>query len=187
MKICVLGGLFDPPHNAHKAIAEVAIKQIEPDIFYFIPNGKPPQKNDAKTADKDRIEMIRLLSGEVLNSKILLYEMGKTTPSYTIETVEYLYDLHPNLSELIWLIGSDWHGKLSTWKDYDRLKNLCTFIVFERPNFPVGDGKKGCLKDFQPMDISSTDIRGGRYSDISSVVPESIANYIKNKGLYNVR
>jgi len=185
MKICVLGGFFDPPHNAHKEIAKSAMRQFEPDIFYFIPNGKSPHKTDFVASEEDRIEMVNLLSDEVLDSKILLYEMEKTTQSYTIETVEYLYDLHPNLSKLIWLIGSDWCGKLSAWKDYEKLNQLCKFVVFKRPNFPASEGTEGL--DFQPMDISSTDIRDGKYHDISSVVPKSIANYIKNKGLYNVR
>ena len=47
MKIGILGGTFDPPHNAHLEIAKRAIKQFDLDKVIFIPSGNPWQKKDA--------------------------------------------------------------------------------------------------------------------------------------------
>ena len=47
MKIGILGGTFDPPHNAHLEIAKRSIKQFDLDKVIFIPSGNPWQKKDA--------------------------------------------------------------------------------------------------------------------------------------------
>ena len=46
MKITgILGGTFDPPHNAHYEIAQRAIDQYSLDRVIFIPTGSPWQKD----------------------------------------------------------------------------------------------------------------------------------------------
>ena len=44
MNIGVLGGTFDPPHEAHLRIAERSIEQFDLDKVIFIPSGNPWQK-----------------------------------------------------------------------------------------------------------------------------------------------
>ena len=51
--IGVLGGTFDPPHNAHYEIAERAIEQYNLEKVVFIPSGTPWQK-DTTTSFEDR-------------------------------------------------------------------------------------------------------------------------------------
>ena len=46
MKIGILGGTFDPPHQAHLEIANRSIKQFTLDKVIFIPSGNPWQKKD---------------------------------------------------------------------------------------------------------------------------------------------
>ena len=42
--IGVLGGTFDPPHEAHLKIAERSLNQFKLDKIIFIPSGNPWQK-----------------------------------------------------------------------------------------------------------------------------------------------
>ena len=59
-KIGILGGTFDPPHNAHYEIARRAIVQFQLERVIFIPSGTPWQK-DSKTSFEDRYKMTNLL------------------------------------------------------------------------------------------------------------------------------
>ena len=63
MNIGVLGGTFDPPHDAHLRIAERSIDQFTLDKVIFIPSGNPWQKKEA-TPYRHRYEMTKILIGD---------------------------------------------------------------------------------------------------------------------------
>ena len=60
MKIGILGGTFDPPHNAHKEIANRALEQFGLEKILFIPSGISWQKNGVSDYES-RYNMTRLL------------------------------------------------------------------------------------------------------------------------------
>ena len=47
MKIGILGGTFDPPHNAHLEIANRSLMQFDLDKVVFMPTGNPWQKKSS--------------------------------------------------------------------------------------------------------------------------------------------
>ena len=59
MNIGVLGGTFDPPHDAHLRIAERSIDQFALDKVIFIPSGNPWQKKDT-TSYRHRLSLIHI-------------------------------------------------------------------------------------------------------------------------------
>ena len=57
----IMGGTFDPVHNAHLALARQAYEQFSLDEIWMLPNGRPPHKRDSRQADVEcRMEMLRL-------------------------------------------------------------------------------------------------------------------------------
>ena len=86
MNVGVLGGTFDPPHEAHIRIAERSIEQFYLDKVVFIPSGNPWQKKDA-TSFKHRYEMTKILVKESKSFEISDIENSERKPSYTFETL----------------------------------------------------------------------------------------------------
>ena len=61
MKTGILGGTFDPVHNAHLKIAGQALNQLELDEILFIPTSHTPLKEDAIiTPVEHRVKMLEL-------------------------------------------------------------------------------------------------------------------------------
>ena len=61
MKIGILGGTFDPPHNGHLALAQAAMDVLELDEVIFVPARRNPLKRgDRAIPAKHRLEMLRL-------------------------------------------------------------------------------------------------------------------------------
>lgn len=61
MKIGILGGTFDPIHNAHIEIAKAALEQFELDKVVLMPTPNPPHKDKNKiTGNFHRANMIKL-------------------------------------------------------------------------------------------------------------------------------
>ena len=96
MKIGILGGTFDPPHNAHLEIAKRAIKQFDLDKVIFIPSGNPWQKKDA-TPFIHRYEMTKILIERSNKFEISDVEKSEDVPSYTVDTLTKLNHKKDNL------------------------------------------------------------------------------------------
>tara|TARA_B100000963_G_scaffold343701_1_gene345811 strand:+ start:93 stop:656 length:564 start_codon:yes stop_codon:yes gene_type:complete len=187
MKIGVLGGTFDPPHDAHLKIAERSIEQFSLDKVIFIPSGNPWQKKDA-TSYRHRYEMTKILIENTNYFEISDIENSEKNPSYTFETLNKLN--HPK-EKLYFILGSDAAINIKTWKNYKLLPNLTNFLIALRSednidvlensfpfNYEIISGDK--------LDLSSTKLRNElKVKNIEdSDLPSEILTYIKENSLY---
>lgn len=187
MKIGILGGTFDPPHEAHLKIAERSIEQFYLDKVIFIPSGNPWQKKET-TSFIHRYEMTKLLIKNSEQLEISKIENSEDTPSYTYET---LTKLNLPKENLFFILGSDTAMKIRTWKNYKDLSNLTNFLVALRSEdnmnllnqkFPFNYQ----LIEGQKLNLSSTDLRKKLQENIleDNDLPLEILKYIREKNLY---
>ena len=185
--IGILGGTFDPPHNAHYEIAERAIEQYNLEKVIFIPSGTPWQK-DTKTSFEDRYKMTNLLIQENNLFELSDIEKSEKDPSYTFETLIKLN--HPK-ERLYFILGSDIAMNIKTWKNYEQLSDLTNFLIALRredkpemldQNFPFDYE----LIDGEKLDLSSSGLRKRLKEDDfnDSVFPKRIFDYIQENNLY---
>ena len=91
MKIGIIGGTFDPVHNAHLYIAYEAEKQLNLDKVIFMPAGIQPFKVGNKVTDPMlRYEMVKMATESYAEFDVSDYEIEKQGISFTYETLEYL-------------------------------------------------------------------------------------------------
>lgn len=180
MKIAILGGSFDPIHNAHLSIAKYALKQSDIQEVWFIPTyHKTPLKTRKLSDYEHRLKMIQLAIQPYRKMKCSTIEKELNGDSYTIDTVKALQKKYPQHT-FVWLIGSDQANQLHLWKDIDELFKLVEFRLFLRQSDKL-DSKYDLEKIEMPYyNISSTEIRNGNFNHI----PESVKNYIGKHYLY---
>lgn len=183
----ILGGSFDPVHNAHLAVAQAALKELKLARVLWIPSGTPPHREVPKASAADRAAMVALaIAGEprfVLDER----EMRKTAPGYTVETLE---DLRAELgaqSGLVLLIGADQHARLNTWHRWEELFGLARIAVFARPGLEIDDAQRVSVIPMAPLDISSTAIRGriAKGESVRGLMPDAVLDYIETNRLYS--
>ncbi|WP_157152337.1 nicotinate-nicotinamide nucleotide adenylyltransferase, partial [Brachyspira sp. SAP_772] len=93
MKIAILGGSFDPPHLGHLILADTIQHELKCDKILFIPSKIPPHKSiSGKVSDDDRINMLKLSIEDNDNFILDDYEIKNDCVSYTIKTLEYIYN-----------------------------------------------------------------------------------------------
>ncbi len=195
MKTGLFGGTFDPIHNGHIKVAQSAKQRLGLDRIIFIPSGDPPHKKDKQVTDKyKRLAMVEeALSGTDIS--VSDWEVQQDAKSYSVELIKHFQKEFPE-DELYFIIGADSFKDLPTWWHYRELLSLCTLVVMARPD----TDKQALLSRYEGtevpprvfylegllMDISSTQIREmvAEGKDISRLVPQSVAFYIKNQGLY---
>ena len=197
MKIGILGGTFDPVHKGHIYIAEQCMKHLGMDRIIFLPNGNPPHKRGRNITDKEhRYNMLKIAISGCEGFCVSDYEIRREEYSYTVETMRNLRKLSDD--EYILIIGADSFYQLDLWYKSDELVKENKFVVLDREY----DGHGNISEDVERfnkehlshisllkiplIDISSTEIRN-RISmglDISDMVGENVANYIKENNLY---
>ena len=187
LRFGILGGTFDPVHNAHLALARLALEQLALDKILWMPTGAPAYRRPAVASGEDRVAMIRLaLAGEMRGSPRHAIDERELQPGasgYTFDSVSALRHENPGASFVL-LMGSDQYEKRATWHRWAELEKLCEIAVVARPGSRI-DAKVRTLP-MAPSPVSASEIRArvARGEDISAMVPRAVADYIREKELY---
>ena len=192
MKIAIMGGTFNPIHNAHLLSAEQVRDGLGFDTMLFIPSARPPHKDHRDIIDPEhRYQMTVLATKAHPHFEVSRIELDRVGPSYAIQTVKELQAFYGTGCELAFVIGADSLIDFKIWKNFDEILNLCQFIATTRPNYSF-DRVPPDLRDrvvFFPVtafDVSSTEIRrrirAGK--SIRYLVPQAVAAYIEGRQLY---
>ncbi len=190
MKIGLFGGTFDPPHNAHVALASLALEELALDELRWIPAGEPWQKTRRVTPAAQREAMVRLAMQGEPRFVLDRCEIRRTGASFTLDTVRELQAAQPG-NEWFLVIGQDQYANLHTWRDWRELLARVTLAVANRPGVaiePHPDVKAAAQRvvPLPMLDIASTEIRARAAAgqDIDALVPAGVARYIEAHHLY---
>lgn len=178
MKIGAFVGSFNPPHEGHRKVAKYLVDNKIVDLVLFLPTPDYWDKTDL-AAFEDRVNMLKVFEED----NIKIDSINNQFP-YTYQVLRSLKNNYPN-DEIYLVIGDDQLEKLHLWKNIDEiLENK--IIVLKRnniiPNINLEKYKYQFIyiDDFDPINISSTEIRNGDYKEIDPKIVE----YIKNHSLY---
>jgi len=194
VKLCLFGGTFDPPHNAHFIIAEAIRESLDLNKIIFIPAFKPPHKYEQRpvTPVEHRIAMLKLCINDLPQFEFSDIELQRGGISYTIDTILEVKRLHGIKTEDIhFLIGSDSLAQFKTWRRWQDILAESRVIVARRPRFERSEIDQDLLEqvtflNLPRMEISSTEIRTRFYSHRMTrfYVPAGVSEYIKKNNLY---
>ena len=189
-KVGLLGGSFDPVHNAHVALAHAALDALALHEVRWIPAGQPWQKSRAMTAATHREAMVRLAIAEEPRFVLDRSELQRQGPTYTLETVREMHAAWPG-AELTLIIGQDQYAGMHTWHGWQALLGMVQLAVAARPGAERAVNAEVLTIQHRnvplPMlDISSSDIRQqvARGQNIDHLVPPQVARYIEHQALY---
>lgn len=179
MAIGILGGTFDPVHNAHLAMARAALEALALDRILWIPTGAPKYREPARTPVPHRVAMLRLAIAGEPRYEIDERELDPAHSGYTVDTLKSLG------GRPVLLLGADQYAKFETWHRWREILELASIAVFARPGWSSPNGRATHVP-FTPLNISASDIRArlARGEDVSAMVPARVLDYIRRHGLY---
>jgi nicotinate-nucleotide adenylyltransferase len=101
-------------------------------------------------------------------------EINRSGPTYTIDTVLEIKKSHPD-DVLVLIVGTDAYAQFDKWHRHEELAKLVEIVVIDRPEFPGAS-----TLDIGALNVSATAVRSGH----TELVPQVIATYLKENGLY---
>jgi nicotinate-nucleotide adenylyltransferase len=179
MKVGLFFGSFNPIHIGHLLIAN-HIANFETENVWFIVSPQNPFKETSELLPANlRLRLVQISTQKDQRFKTLDIEFNLPLPSYTINTLEVLNQMHPE-HEFYLVMGSDNLLHLTTWKSAQKIIEDFKIIVYERPGYPVSTPTHANISVTKAplLDISSTYIRNLRatHKNISYLLPEAVHN-----------
>lgn len=133
MKIAILGGTFDPPHLGHLILADTVIKELDYDKVLFIPSKIPPHKNiSGEVSNEDRLNMLKLSIEDDKRFSFDDYELKSEGISYSIKTLNYLYQNYNIDGKIALIIGADLIKDFHKWKEPEKISELANIVAVNR-------------------------------------------------------
>ena len=131
MRIGLLGGSFNPPHLAHRAISLFAIKRLRLDrVWWLVTPGNPLKENGALHDLEQRAEAARQMARDPRIDVSCLESVIGTR--YTVDTITYLRRRVSGL-RLVWIMGADNLAQFHLWQNWQRIASEVPIAVIDRP------------------------------------------------------
>ncbi len=189
MKVGLFFGSFNPIHIGHLAIANYIAEFTDLQQIWLVVSPQSPFKNTKSLLPEyQRYYMVELALGQDLQIMPSNIEFILPRPSYTIDTLTYLMEKHPN-KEFSLIMGSDNLVHLHKWKNYRELLEQSQLYVYPRPGTdPMAYQDRYAFHrvDAPLMEISSSLIRKAisQGKDMRYFLPRPVYDYIREMHFY---
>ncbi|HWM55817.1 MAG TPA: nicotinate-nucleotide adenylyltransferase [Solirubrobacterales bacterium] len=194
--IGVLGSAFNPPHLGHLALAQEALWQLGLDEVVLMPTGEAPHKRILDDPGRElRLAMTRLAAAEDSRFTASTLEVEREGPSYTYETLELLANERGD-AELVFVMGADAAVGLESWREPRRVTELARIAVARRAGVSeadvaavlrsLGAEEQATMLEMPQFGVSSSAVRerAAQSRPLRYLVPETVARFIEEKGVY---
>jgi nicotinate-nucleotide adenylyltransferase len=189
MKIGLYFGSFNPVHIGHLIIAGYMVEFTDIEQIWFVVSPQNPlKKKQSLLDDYQRLEILNRAIKDSDKFRVSNIEFNLPKPSYTIDTLAYLFDKYPNYSFIL-IMGSDNLQSLDKWKNYEQILHYYKIYVYPRPGFDGGKFKNHPSVTFVPapvMEISSSFIRESikEGKDLRFFIPEQAYQYVREMNFF---
>lgn len=189
MKIGLFFGSFNPVHVGHMIIANFMATRTDLEQVWLVVSPQNPLKPKATLAkDYDRLHLVQLAIGDAPMLRASNIEFGLPKPSYTIDTLTFLKEKHPE-HEFVLIMGGDNLGTLHRWKNYELILRDYEIYLYKRPSYDLGElAEHPSIQHFEAplLNISATairkDIKNGH--SIRYLVPDAVFEYLEGSNMY---
>jgi nicotinate-nucleotide adenylyltransferase len=135
LKVGLLGGSFNPPHDGHRAASLLALRRLNLHRIWWLVSPGNPLKDMGELAPLAmRVEAARRASQHPrIEVTALEAAIGST---YTFDTISYLKRRCPGV-DFVWLMGADNFRAFDRWQRWRDIARLVPIAVIDRPGFTL--------------------------------------------------
>ena len=179
------GGVFDPPHNGHVALARAALERFELQQLLVLVVVDPGHKR-VELDFEARYRLAHLAFDDLPRTEL--------HPEGHARTADALRQHH--FADAIFFIGADEFVAFLGWKDPDEVLRRTRLAVATRPGYPrealedvlahLRQPERVEFFEIPAVDVSSSDVRRRvrAGAPIDDLVPAAVAREIEGAGLY---
>lgn len=191
-KIGLFFGSFNPIHIGHLILGNYVLENTDMDELWFVVSPQNPFKEKKSLLkDYNRLEMVQLAIKNYPKMRASNVEFSLPIPSYTIDTLTYLHEKHPDYAFSL-IMGEDNLESLHKWKNADKLVSNHQIIVYPRifdnqeKKNQYQDNPNISLINAPIIELSATEIRNmiKEGKNVRPMLPPEVFSYIDGSNFY---
>jgi len=131
MRIGLLGGSFNPPHEGHALITRLALKRLKLDrVWWLVTPGNPLKSLTGLKALKARMEAARRLD---VGPRVVVTDIeAQIGARFTYDMLLWLRRRAPKV-HFVWIMGADNLRQFHLWRHWREIAELMPIVVVDRP------------------------------------------------------
>ena len=131
MRIGLLGGSFNPPHDGHALVTRLALTRLGLDrVWWLVTPGNPLKSQAELAALQERVEAARRLIG---GPRVAVTDIeSQIGARYTHDTLAWLAR-RARGARFVWLMGADNLRQFHLWRQWREIAGLAPIAVIDRP------------------------------------------------------
>lgn len=133
IRVGLLGGSFNPAHQGHRHVAELAMRRLRLDqVWLLVSPGNPLKPAAGMAPFADRLAgAVRIADGRrVVATGIEAVFRTR----YTVMTMRLLLRRFPAI-RFVWIMGADILQQLPRWRRWTDIVQRLAFVVLPRPSY----------------------------------------------------
>ena len=139
--------------------------------------------------DYHRLSIVKTAIGSNRKIKASDIEFKLPKPSYTINTLAYLQEKHPE-QQFVLILGSDNLVTFKKWKNWEQILEQCELYVYPRKDASIDEWvehPRVKMISAPVMELSSSFIREAikNKKDVRYMMPEKVWDYIEEMNFYS--
>jgi nicotinate-nucleotide adenylyltransferase len=159
MRVGLLGGSFNPPHQAHVEISLAALKRLDLDrVWWLVTPGNPLKNGSDLPRLGERVQAARNLAARHPGIGVTGFAGQKASP-YTIDVLAELKRRFPAV-KFVWLMGADNLADFHRWRAWEQIFRLTPIAVLDRPTFRLKARASKAAHRFSEFHVDESDASG---------------------------
>lgn len=131
MKVGLFGGSFNPPHDGHRLVAELALDRLELDqLWWMVTPGNPLKGHDELAPLAERIALSEKVAKDP-RIKVTAFEASYQL-RYTADTLSLIRQHNPD-AHFVWIMGADNLHGFHHWQEWQKIAQSFPIAVINRP------------------------------------------------------
>lgn len=130
LKIGLLGGSFNPPHEAHRAVSQLALRRLGLDrVWWLVTPGNPLKDTRALPPLPERLAAARRVAA---HPRIDVTDLETAIGTrFTADTIVWLRRRFPAV-RFVWIMGADNLAQFDRWQNWRAIAEAVPIAVVDR-------------------------------------------------------
>jgi nicotinate-nucleotide adenylyltransferase len=146
LRVGLLGGSFDPPHEGHLHISRWALKEFGLDKVWWLVSPGNPLKTRGPAPLERRMAACRAM---VDHPRIVVTDLeAQFGTRYTAQTLARLFRRYPGV-RFVWLMGADNLATFHRWEHWSQIMKSIPIGVLARPGEQIPAGCSPAARSYR--------------------------------------